>query len=387
MLLKLKLLFVFSTLCFASFGFDDSTGVILKNEKVFILHKVENGQGLYGVARRYKTIWTKVRDANPGSETKIMPGQILLVPTGKTEKQFFGNKTPKYSKNNSEYSKPVIPKVVEKEKTPETPDVNKSPKTSFTVFYTVQKGETLFSIAQKFGTTADFLRQLNKMANYSVAVGKDILVPMTETIATDTVIAQKEAEVKQVQKELDEITAKIEEEKRREKERIDSLSKSAVKPVIKDEESKKNKETKDKKNETETIDSTDKSDKNPKIVVDEAKKEEKIIPKPATPEYNIVVENLPEYDVEKVIETGQGKVMTDNTINQSKDWVIHHNAAENTALQITNPANNKSIYVKVVKNFVRKENDPLILYITKNTAEYLELSKKDKFVIKIIFAK
>ena len=52
--------------------------------------------------------WTDIRDANPGSEVKINIGQTLIIPTGKTEKQFFGNKTPKYSKNANEYSKPTI---------------------------------------------------------------------------------------------------------------------------------------------------------------------------------------------------------------------------------------------------------------------------------------
>src|SRR5687767_1386313 len=75
-MIKIIILSILCLVGFVSFGVDDSTGVILKNNKVFILHKVEAGQGLYGVARRYKTVWTIVRDANPGSETKIVPGQI-----------------------------------------------------------------------------------------------------------------------------------------------------------------------------------------------------------------------------------------------------------------------------------------------------------------------
>ena len=352
-MLKLKLLFIFSFIGFAALGVDDSTGVILKNSKVFILHKVEAGQGLYGVARRYKTVWTKIRDANPGSDKSLLTGQILLVPTGKTEDQFFGNKTPKYSKNNGEYSKPDKPKVTEKEPSPDPVDVDKSPKTSFTVFYTVKKGETLFSIAQKFGTTVDFLKQLNKMKSDEVSDGQDILVPMTESSHVDTIIAQKEAEAKRLQKELDDMAAKIEAEKKREQEKNDSEKITETKIIVKETETKK----------------------------DDAK------PVVTKTEYTIVTENYPEYDIEKVTETGHGQVMKDNTINQAKDWVIHHNAPENTVILITNPANNKTIYAKVVKNFTKNENDALILYITKNTADYLELNKKDKFAVKISFAK
>ena len=70
-------------------------------------------------------------------------------------------------------------------------------------------------------------------------------------------------------------------------------------------------------------------------------------------EYTITTENFPEYDVEKVTETGIGKLTNDPKINQTKDWVIHHNAPENTIILITNPVNNKTIYAKVVKNFKR----------------------------------
>lgn len=352
--LKLKYLLIFCCLSSLSFAsIDDSTGVILKNDKVFILHKVEAGQGLFGVARRYKVLWTVVRDANPGSETKILPGQVLLVPTGKTEKQFFGNKTPKYSKNNGEYSRPIKPKTPEKEKPADVSGVDNSPKTTFTLFYTVKKGETLFSIAQKFNTTVDFLKQLNKLKSETVAVGIDILVPMTETTDADVIIAQKEAEAKKTQKELDDLAAKLEAEKKREKQRLDSINLAKTTTVVKD-------------------DSPKKEEDKPKVL---------------KTEYTIITENFPEYDVEKVTETGYGKVMNDPKINQTKDWVIHHTAPENTIILITNPVNNKTVYAKVVKNFERTENDPLIIYLTKNTAEFLELSKKDKFSIKISFAK
>jgi len=353
MLLRIKLVFILcltSVLSFASV--DDSTGVILKNNKVFILHKVEAGQGLFGVARRYKTVWTAVRDANPGSETKISPGQILLVPTDKSESQFFGSKKPVYSKNNSDYTRPSSPAKPEKEETkPKSTDDN-SNSTSFTIHYIVKKGETLFSISQKFSTTVDFLMQLNNLESEVLDEGMEILIPITDPSSADVVIAQKQEEARRLQKELDAITKKVEEEKRVEQQKVDSsVSKSP-----------------------------DKSSS-------DLPKEETGTTTPLVAEYSIVIENYPEYDVEKVTETGFGKVMTDPKINQTKDWVIHHNAPENTTIKITNPKNNKSIYTKVVKNFTRSENDPLIIYITKNTAEYLELNKKDKFTIKISFAK
>ena len=348
MLLKLKFIILLSFLSSSSFAsVDDSTGVILKDGKVFILHKVEKSEGLYAIARRYKTVWTQIKDANPGSEEKIRIGQTLLIPTGKTEKQFFGSKPPKYSKNKGEYTKPSKePKAKEAEVVDKT-DIASTPKTSFTTPYKVKKGETLFSIAQKFFTTVDFLKQLNKLNEESIHEGLEILVPIVDEAKADSIAKQNEVETN--------IT-------------LNDLKKSTTK--IKDEKESEHKDSSNAKKEREVA--TEKEDKKSSGDIKD---------------YTVTTENFPEYNVEKITETGFGKVMSDKKINQTKDFVIHHNAPENTIIRITNPTNNKSIYAKVVKNFSREQNDPVIVYLTKSTAEYLGLSKKDKFSIKISFAK
>ncbi len=351
---KLKFLIVFCTLSLSSYAsVDDSTGVILKDGKVFILHKVENGQGIFGVARRYKVDWTRVKEANPGSDSKLLPGQTLLVPTGKTEKQFFGNKAPNYSKIPYQYSKPIHKTVNQNDKKTDKPVVENSNKETFTFSYTIKKGETLFSVANKFKTTSDFLIQLNKLSTDKLDEGKQILVPISNANDAALLLKEKEMESEKIKTEIDETSQKLESEKNR----LIPLPDTA-KPAVMELEHKS-------------------------IPVE---KPETKLPKSKI-EYTITTENFPEYDVEKVTETGIGKLTNDPKINQTKDWVIHHNAPENTIILITNPVNNKTIYAKVVKNFKRAENDPLIIFITKNTADYLELSKKDKFNIKLSFAK
>ncbi len=348
MLLKIKFILFLCLLSLSSFAsVDDSIGVILKDGKIFILHKVEKSEGLYAVARRYKTVWTQIRDANPGSEIKINIGQTLLVPTGKTEKQFFGTNPPKYSKNKGEYTKPVKAPMAKEVESVDKKDLPPPKKTSFTTSYIVKKGETLFSLAQKFFTTVDFLKQLNKLNEENLHEGLEILVPIVDEAKADSIAKQNEAESNITLNDLKKSTTKIKDE-----------------TVIEFKDS-----SNAKKDKTEIIEQDDK--------------------KPANDltGYSVTTENFPEYNVEKITETGFGKVMSDKKINQGKDFVIHHNAPENTIIRITNPANNKSVYAKVVKNFNREQSDPVIVYITKSTAEYLGLSKKDKFSIKISFAK
>lgn len=401
---------------------DDSTGVILRDNQVYILHKVDAGQGLFAVARRYKVHWTTVRDANPGSETSLNPGKILYVPTGKTESQFWGKKKPVYSKDNNTYTKPKEKAKPEKERKSINEESNSSPKTSFTVFYTVKKGETLFSIAEKFNTTVEFLKQLNNLKTERVKDGTDILVPFTEetkdkvkekteTPAKEKIVETKKEETiidteaepivekKKDEKKKDEETKdddKTKENSEKDKDEILIEKKEETKKVEKEIEDISKKIEEEKSKEPEVKEKTENSDNIENILKeaeknkdDGSKTEETSNEESAkTPwKYKIEVESYPEYDIEKVSETGQGKVMDDKTIDQTKDWVIHHNAPENTIILITNPVNNKTVYAKVVKNFNRSDDNQVIIYITKNTADFLELSKKDKFNIKLSFAK
>lgn len=70
-------LFVFQNVCKAD---DDSTGVKNIGGKTYILHKVESGQGLYGIARIYHSTVPDIQHANKMTGTTILPGQVIMVP-------------------------------------------------------------------------------------------------------------------------------------------------------------------------------------------------------------------------------------------------------------------------------------------------------------------
>jgi len=56
--------------------------------------------------------------------------------------------------------------------------------------YTVQKGDTLFSIAKKHGTTVDQLKQLNGLTSNQIYVNQKLQISSTETAAQDTAAPQ-----------------------------------------------------------------------------------------------------------------------------------------------------------------------------------------------------
>jgi len=296
---------------------DDSTGLILKNGKVFKLHKVDKGQGLYAIGRRYNTDIKVISEANPEIKNGLKVGVIILIPTLKTESQFFGNQPPVYTKSKAEYTKPVKPADVENNKSKPTTETVAAAKTTFSDFYTVKKGETLYSIALKFNTTVDFLKQLNRLETDHVDIGVDILVPIQEGTSYENIDP--------------------------------NLSK----------------------------DSTIKIDK---PVTDSSLKSR-------IAKYTITIENVPEYNIQKVKEKGTGKVSNDKKLNESEDLIFHHNAPENCFIRITNPANNKTVYAKVIRNFEKAPTETLIVYISKKTANYLEVSKKEIFEIELSYTK
>ena len=43
--------------------------------------------------------------------------------------------------------------------------------------YTVQRGDSLYSIAQRFGTTVDALRSLNNLTSNTLQIGQVLLIP------------------------------------------------------------------------------------------------------------------------------------------------------------------------------------------------------------------
>jgi rare lipoprotein A (peptidoglycan hydrolase) len=60
---------------------------------------------------------------------------------------------------------------------------------------------------------------------------------------------------------------------------------------------------------------------------------------------------MPEFDVEKVTEMGKATSLTAEDINQTKNIAYHYEAPNNTIIMVTNPANNKAVFVKVLGNF------------------------------------
>lgn len=261
----------------------DSVGLKVKNGLVYIMHKVEPGQGLYSIGRRYGIPYKKIIAANPGSEDKLISGQIILVPTGK-KAPMEEPVVKEYFEYNKEDKKPTKdPRIKTK----------KGVRSTFAKFHTVKSGETLYAIAKQYNTSTKVLMDLNEMKNSSLSVGQKILVPIQEeeanTIKSKIEIPEKKAA--DIEKEAKEVKEDLER-------RGDNKEEAVAKPG----------------------------------------------------KYSKTIDPMPEFDVEKITEKGNLLFSDENELSSNKKVASHHEATIGSTIMVTNPANNKAIFVKVVKN-------------------------------------
>ena len=78
---KLALLLVLFVSNFVANAAIDSIGIEKTNTENYILHKVEKSEGLYAIARKYRTTATAIQEANNLTNTSLQLGQVLKVPT------------------------------------------------------------------------------------------------------------------------------------------------------------------------------------------------------------------------------------------------------------------------------------------------------------------
>ncbi len=62
----------------------DSLGIEKQGDKVFVVHKVKSKQTLFSLAKRYKTTVTAINNANPALARGLQVGQTLKIPYGGT---------------------------------------------------------------------------------------------------------------------------------------------------------------------------------------------------------------------------------------------------------------------------------------------------------------
>lgn len=153
-----------------AFARTDSTGLkIFSNNKVFIVHQVEKGQGLYTIAKRYKVSVPDIEAFNPDVKTNgLKLEQYIFIPT--------------------EIEASVAQKMIDdanlKKEKKENGTAEPRSKDDNIVWYTVKAGETLFKISRleqcKF--TIDEIKRWNKLETNSLSEGQRLIIAFREKV-------------------------------------------------------------------------------------------------------------------------------------------------------------------------------------------------------------
>lgn len=108
-----------------------------------VTYVVQPGDSLYSIARAYDTTVDKIMETNNLTSTLLQIGQILKIPT-------------------------PMPSIEPSLPTPPSSDV-----------YIVRAGDNLYSIAQRFKTTVQVLRDLNNLTTDLLSIGQILKLPIT----------------------------------------------------------------------------------------------------------------------------------------------------------------------------------------------------------------
>lgn len=118
----------------------DSLRTERKAGKLFVVHRVEAGETLYSIGRRYGASVDEIKQANGGLTTNISVGQEIRVPWNKRDE-----------------ATGAVPQA--------TAD-----------YHLVEPGQTLYSISRLYNVSVDDLKAWNKLQSNELAAGQRLIV-------------------------------------------------------------------------------------------------------------------------------------------------------------------------------------------------------------------
>jgi len=145
----------------------DSIGRRMVDGRNHVVHKIERGETLYGLCRKYSVSAEEIKKANPGIESAFNVGREVLIPR---------------KWNGSAAANPVKPAPVAPANPTQAVEqpMAGAPATKNTV-HTVAPGETLSGIARKYGVTVQQIKEDNNLRTDGVNIGQKLTIKVKST--------------------------------------------------------------------------------------------------------------------------------------------------------------------------------------------------------------
>lgn len=152
-------------------------------------YTVKSGDTLYSIANKYGVTVAEIISANNLSSTSLQIGQVLIIPTAAI------TPTPPSQENYLNYtvkSGDSLYSIANRYNTTVNAikqannlitnnlsigQVLRIPTQEGYITYTVQRGDSLYSIASRYNTTVDRIKQVNNLTSNNLSIGQTLIIP------------------------------------------------------------------------------------------------------------------------------------------------------------------------------------------------------------------
>ena len=350
----------------------DSVGVEKKGGKRFIIHRVDEGQTLYAIARKYGRSVADIRAANPDLSESVRYGQLVKVPAANAP----APKPEKAVKREAATQPKAGAKpTVAGAKTDKNgdKDTKKADDPARAGIHVVEPSQTLYSLASRYGVSQADLRKWNNLSGNNVLIGQALIV------------SEKAYQIRMPSTPLPTVTAKTPEASPRpvahpseprsttpSTESHPTEPRVAASPESKPEHRTDDEATNRPRNESETpnrpVTTPPTSDNRPPAKATDAEVEIEL-PRPGN--------DAPMPTRGRRISASGIAEMIEGADDSGKYLALHRTAPIGTLVQVRNEFNNQSLWVKVIGRLPNTGiNDKILIKLS--TQAFSKLSPEDQ---------
>ena len=189
------------------------------NPSTFFIYSVKKGDSLYSIAKKYDTTASEIIKLNNLSNNNLSIGQQLKIPEVYNKEDTMS--LPNYinytvQKGDNLYSIAqkynIKPEIIIKDNSLKSNNLSigqnlkiritkdsveieecfgedyNPPTNEETTLYTAQKGDSLYSIAQKYNTKVDDIKRINNLSNNNLSIGQMLKIPKNNSSNTTYIV-------------------------------------------------------------------------------------------------------------------------------------------------------------------------------------------------------
>lgn len=153
-----------------------STNVVTEGNQQTIIHKVKAGETLTSIAKTYDVTPEAIKETNNLRRSAVRVGQQLKITTSAPQAVMESTVAAVTGKNTTS-SKTQKGTTSQKTTTKTQTSQKKAATTTTPTSHTIKKGETLSTIARKYGVTIAALKNANGLKNDNIRAGQKLKIP------------------------------------------------------------------------------------------------------------------------------------------------------------------------------------------------------------------